>query len=169
MTESNNVTSRALRTPIQLDEIAIKIAALCIIIPVWLADGKYSLDGIVSLSGVFRSWVGIPAVVIDPAWGQWAYLIGIVLTAMIFTRIEISQWGLVKQQRWRVVGAGVLLVWAIANAIDLGTTWLGVTDTHDDMLAIQYWIATNPPASIAWSILVTYLPEFLFVAIFRRR
>lgn len=142
-----------------------------IAVPLWIVGATYSLDGLIRAAQGFVFWltstIGLPPVALPPIRSLWIYLLMAGLIGLIFSRIEIGQWHRFRKSGW-YIGLGALIVWAVTNAVDLGSTFAGVTAPGPVFFPLQAWVNTNALPALTWSIIVTYLPEALLLFAIRR-
>jgi hypothetical protein len=157
----------------RVDHVAIRAGAVALALPLWVAGAKYTLDGAIRAINMLLAWlsssIDVAPVALPPITSLVLYVVLAGCLGALFSRIELGQWHSVRQRRWRQMGTAALIVWAVANGLDVGSTFIGVTAQGQANLPLQAWVATNLPAAAIWSIIVTYLPETLLVFAFRRK
>lgn len=157
----------------RVDHVAIRVGAVALAVPLWIAGAKYTLDGAIRAVNMLLAWlassIGVAPVALPPITSLVQYVVMAAALGALVSLIELGQWHSVRQRRWRQIGGAALVTWAVANGLDVGSTFVGVTAPGQAIFPLQTWLATNLIAAAIWSIVVTYLPETLFVFAFRRK
>lgn len=132
-------------------------------VPLWLVGARFTTlgaPGMIALTfSLFRISVHIP---LPDGWTLFY------LTIIVGAVISAAEFGCRPRRSFfaqsLLMGAVLFLVWSIANAGDLGSTFIGVTTPHADSWPITIWVAETTWAAIAVTIFLTYLPELLMIA-----
>jgi hypothetical protein len=133
----------------------------------WLAALLTSLLNLVI--ALVRGLVGREPLTIPPApMLLLAYVLLAAVVGFLVSRIELSQVPLIQRRAWRRIGTGTAVVWLVANGLDIGSTYAGVTAPNAAGLPIQLWLQQSWLVAFVWSVIVTYAPEALFVWFWRR-
>ncbi len=128
-------------------------------IPLWVVGAFYTLQGWTIGLNLVASAVHLPARV--PAPGGWWVLLLIPL-GLLYSFVEVrlyphspgGNWG-----RWFLL----LFIFAVVILSDLGTTYLSVITPDPDASALAKWAASTPLASGAWTVVLTFAPEWLII------
>jgi hypothetical protein len=136
--------------------LAVGLFLLIIGTPLWIVGARYTVDGAIVAINWFLNWLTIPHQVHRPQWE--GYLLWIAAAGLAFSIIEVRHRPrrIPKNNKEALTGAA----WCIAVVIDLGTTYLAVTNPGRGAWPITYWIAGNITAAGAWTILATFGPEW---------
>lgn len=136
---------------------ALAIALLVFGIIGWLAGGKYTVEGWVVALNMFARWIGVTQQLPMPR-GWW--LVGAVaLAGVVYSRVE-TQALHKRAQRLPSFWVG----WALIVLTDVGSTLLGVLNPAPNAAPILLQLAQIIPLAILWSLLLTFIPEWLIIS-----
>lgn len=140
---------------------AAGLVALCIGLTFWLMGARYTLLGAPGvLAGLFGLF-GITLRLSLPI--GWVFL---GLTIVVGLIISAAEFGCYPRRsffaRSLIGGAVLLVVWLIANGLDLTSTYVGVTTIQRGAGAVAQWTARAPWAASLWTVFLSYCPE-LFI------
>lgn len=147
------------RTNTDLTRRVFGATSLLFGIPLWVVGAHYTLDGWTFLLNVVFDLVR-SGVVLPLASGVWALLLFPIGVMYSIGERAFIPFGKIKG-RWTFLGWGVLLVWAVVNSTDLGSTYLGIANPAPDSWPITQWMAATLWAKMVWIGVVTYIPEIL--------
>lgn len=146
---------------------ALGIAAIAASLLLWVPGSRYALDGWTLAINVVLE-IAQSGVVLPLATGLAALLlipVGLVYSFAEKNVVPYERQTLPDGQRKLIFyGWAALFAWAIVHGTDLVATWKGFTTLGADAWPITRWAATTLWASIVWSVVLTYLPEMLFIA-----
>lgn len=131
--------------------------------PLWLIGARFTTlgaPGMIALTfSLFRISVNIP---LPSGWALFY------LTIIVGAVISATEFGCRPRRSFFaqsiLMGLVLFLVWGIANAGDLGSTFIGVTTPQVDSWPITVWVARNIWAAMTLTVFLTYLPELLMIA-----
>jgi hypothetical protein len=121
----------------------------------WLMGARYTLEGWIVGLNIFVSWLGLPLTV--PRVAGWFVLL-CVPAGFIYSRVEVAAW----QARYRKV-AHFWVAWLLIVASDVGSTFLGVRYPPESAAPLALQVAAVPGIAFAWSVVLTFLPEWLMM------
>ncbi len=134
---------------------AIGVALMVFGLLGWIAGAKYTLDGWIVALNFFLSWLGLP--VILPNVTGW-FVLGCAVIGLVYSRVEMAIW---QQRNRRIVVFWV--AWFLVVATDVGSTFLGVRYPPPGAGALALQVAAVPVVSFAWSVILTFIPEWLMM------
>ena len=142
---------------------AVGLFAVILGMPLWLIGARFTTlgaPGVIQLVfGLFRIPVTIP---LPNGWTLF------VLTIIVGAVISATEFGCRPRRSFFsqsiLTGFVLFLVWLIANAGDLSSTFIGVTTPQMDSWPLTVWVAHTSWAAISFTIFLTYLPELLMIA-----
>lgn len=145
---------------------ATGFAAIAIGAILWTVGGKYTFDGwLVWINGFF-AWLQLPIVIADPV-GWWRLLF--IPVAFVYSRVEVRHrpfWR--KGGSWQFVRDPVFWgAWLFIVGTDIGTTFTGSKQPSAQVWGMlqpaMLQIANSDVLSVAWSIVLTFAPEWLIL------
>lgn len=148
--------------PIRRGSRELGIVLLAFGIPLWLAGARYTVDGGRIAVNFILAWLTIP---VQIAPFGWEALIALILViGWLCSRVEIRHFPLRRiGGRIVVIGGHMLAGWALISVTDLSTTGVGIVTLQPDAWPISIWIAATWPAALAWTGILTFLPEWLIL------
>lgn len=125
----------------------------------WLGGARFTADGAVLGLNWIMGWFGVPLTIPMPS-GWW--LIGVAIgLGVVCSRVEIVRRPIRRHSgRLLFMGIGALVGWSVVSALDLITTYVGLTAVTTGSWAIHRSIATLPPLAAALTGLLTFAPEW---------
>lgn len=144
----------------RLARLALGLVLISFGIPFWFAGARYTLDGWIIFINWFLGWMAIPFSLERPDWR--VYLTLMLAIGLIYSVVEVSQapaW--FKQLSWAIVAG--LVGWLLVSGSDLGSTFVGVTNPAPNAWPLTRWVATHTLIAGLWTILLTFLPEWLIM------
>ncbi len=128
-------------------------------IPLWVIGAFYTLQGWTIGLNLVASVIHLPARA--PVPGGWWVLLFIPM-GLLYSYVEVKLYPRSSADDW---GRWFLLFVIFAAVIlsDLGTTYLSVVTPDADALLLSRWAAQTPLASGAWTIFLTFAPEWLVI------
>lgn len=141
----------------------------------WRAVGLFSIvvGAVFWLIGARYTVLGLPDVIAF-IFGRFGILLRpelpigwplLWLTIVIGATISAAEFGCYPRRQFfdRALGLGValLLIWLVANAADLASTYVGVTTIALTNSASDTWVATHTWAAALWTLFLSYTPELI--------
>jgi hypothetical protein len=157
-----SVTSRPLpreRRHLDPANVALGILGIAFGAPLWLAGARYTLHGWLAALNWFLQWLGVPVVLSVSSWVLILLLMA--LLGVLYSLVEVAA------RPRRSAHAVIWLVWSLAIVTDAGSTFLGVAFPGPDAWPIAQFAATYLPVAAAWSLILTFLPEWLLLGSWR--
>ncbi len=129
----------------------------------WLIGAKYTLDGWIMLINTVllamqQTWF------VSPAVGPAAWLA--VPLGVLYSLCEFALRPVERRRDGTIVWTGgtVLTFWLLANASDVGTTYLGLLPLAASPIPALAWVGSVWPATALAALALTYYPELAIVA-----
>lgn len=150
--------AHAQKRPRTSNEYALGIVLLLAGTVGWLSGARYTLLGGVAALNLFLGWLSLPVVI--PAPAGWAILIALPIGAL-YSQVETRVW----YQRNTILMRSPLfwIGWLLIVGTDVGSTWLGVRQVAPDSWLLTKQLAANGWIALAWSIILTFAPEWLML------
>jgi hypothetical protein len=126
----------------------------------WIAGGKYTIEGWAIVLNMFTRWIGLGTVLAVP---RGLPLLGaIVGVGLVYSLVELLVWR-ASARRMAVFWVG----WVPIVASDIWSTLVGVlaVSPSDPLLLRQ--VAALLPLAILWSLVLTFVPEWMIVGAWR--
>lgn len=131
----------------------------------WIVGAKYTIDGLpMFLNTMVFQFLHIPIALPNVTdWHWYLYLAWLPVLISIVERRNRPRLALARSAH--ILYA--LGVWIIVCGIDLGSTWMAVTNPPDDAFRISQQVARIGPLALIWTAITTFLPEIGFGALWR--
>lgn len=153
---------------------ALGLFALALAAPLWLEGARTTRDGAI----IFVNWclarLRIPLAVQPASAWAWYIALGLLIgLGLLYSRIELqapirpprnlrrdfARWGL-----WHIERSWIVwLLWFVLVVSDVGTMYLGARAPEPGAAPIFLQIATTPLLAAIYAIIITFLPERIFV------
>lgn len=141
---------------------AVGVALFAFGIPMWLAGGKYTVEGWIEWIRMLSTWFGTPLAIPRPV-GWW--LLVILPVAIIYSRVEVRH----RPASWR---AGRMhfthdplfwVAWLLIVCTDIFTTYTGVRSPAADATLLLQQVASSWWLSGTWATILTFAPEWMII------
>lgn len=162
------VHSKEIKAPAKSSdgEIAVAIAGLMIGALLWIIGARFTIDGLFWVGNVILGFVRAPIRIPTPP--IWIVYIALLPVPLLCSRVEWTVPFTRANGKWRITGAKDLLVWVVIAIIDSATTYAGVVQPPSDAWQMLRELASSVILSIAVSIVLTFLPEWLIRVCWRQ-
>lgn len=130
----------------------------------WATGGKYTIDGLPLFANTVFSFFHVP-VELAPIT-NWRWYIGLCWIPIAISVIERRN----RPRRglaWSVIMVYAIGVWVVISMLDLGSTWLAVTNPAPDAFILSKQIAGTSFIAALWTGATTFLPEVGMAALWR--
>lgn len=130
----------------------------------WGAGGRFTIDGLPLFFNTVLGFFRAPEVfrpITD--WHWYLYLCWLPILISVIERRNRPRRGLA----WSVILVYAIGVWVLVSVIDLGSTWLAVTNPPADAWLLTRQVAAVKPIAGVWTVATTFLPELGMAALWR--
>jgi hypothetical protein len=155
-TPVHNTAIRQHRGRIHWDRVPLVALGLVILGLWWAAGGRWTIDGLPLLINEILKFFHVStrlAPLTDPRWYLFLFWLPLLIS---FAEHRYAPW---RRLAWSVIMIFVVGVWLTVSGLDLGSTWLAITNPSPDDWLIAQQLAAIKPLAALWCVLTTFAPE----------
>lgn len=130
-------------------------------VPLWLVGARYTFDGWMTALNMLLAWLRLPLWVPSMDWRL--YFVIVIALGVLYSRVEVRMFGTARRGRALAMPGFLWALWVLVLLSDVGSTFLGVITPAPDSWPITRWVAATWPAAGTWSVVLTFLPEWLII------
>lgn len=141
---------------------AVGAVALALGVSLWLVGARFTVLGgpqvLETILGLFQINLRIP---LPTGWPLLA------LTIFVGATVSKVEFGCHPRRSFftqsLLMGVILFIIWAVVNAGDVASTYIGVTTVSDESWPATRWLATTTGAAGLWTLFLSYIPELFMI------